>query len=238
MSHLRRRHHRARIVRDALRAVLTEGSWQDRPLPSESCLADQFNVGRNVVREALALLTAEGFIDRQRGTGTIARHPVHIVARNKLRSMLDSTAFKAPVETRVLHWERHIAAPIQAHTLQIPQSEEVLFFERLTHTRNVPLTIWSHIVRGDVQLSRPPEGNVTGPVDLYTMLELNGAEIGRSTIRISAVAADQGIAELLAISPGSPVLTEYRTVFSPKDRPLSISTGYFRPDYFSFMTEL
>src|ERR1022692_2899428 len=60
----------ARILRDQIQAgELRPGA----PLPSEASLAQSFGVGRDAVRDALALLRSEGLVITTRGIGTFVR---------------------------------------------------------------------------------------------------------------------------------------------------------------------
>ena len=62
----------ARILRDRIQSgELRPGD----PLPSESTLAQTFDVGRDAVRDALALLRSEGLVVTTRGVGTVVREP-------------------------------------------------------------------------------------------------------------------------------------------------------------------
>lgn len=62
------------IIQQALREQIRNGSYQpgDR-LPSESFLCAHYDVSRNVVRQALRNLEAEGFTETLKGIGTFCR---------------------------------------------------------------------------------------------------------------------------------------------------------------------
>ena len=66
---LRRRADRARQVADVLRHQVRDGVYA-AGLPGEAELVAEFSVSRNTVREALAILKAEGLIDRGPRVGT------------------------------------------------------------------------------------------------------------------------------------------------------------------------
>ena len=73
-----------RQVADAIRADIAAGRYRPEAwLPSESQLAQMYAVGRDTVRDALAVLRAEGLITtvRKRGSlvvGKAAREPYHV----------------------------------------------------------------------------------------------------------------------------------------------------------------
>ncbi len=69
-----RRADRARQVADVLRQQIHSGAF-DRALPGEAELATEFDVSRNTVRDALALLKDEGLIERAPKVGTHSSPP-------------------------------------------------------------------------------------------------------------------------------------------------------------------
>jgi len=66
----RRRADRARQVADVLRHQVLAGSFPHGQLPREAQLCRDFDVSRNTVRAALALLADEGLVERSPGIGT------------------------------------------------------------------------------------------------------------------------------------------------------------------------
>lgn len=67
----------ARILREQIQVgALRPGE----ALPSEASLSQRFGVGRDAVRDALAMLRSEGLVITTRGIGTFVRGPVKEVA--------------------------------------------------------------------------------------------------------------------------------------------------------------
>ena len=61
-------------VADTLRADILDGVYQKRMLlPTEQLLCQQFQVSRQTVRQALAVLVSEGLIERRQGSGSHIR---------------------------------------------------------------------------------------------------------------------------------------------------------------------
>ncbi|NTV86301.1 MAG: GntR family transcriptional regulator, partial [Burkholderiaceae bacterium] len=57
-----------------LRARITQGEWvPGTALPAEAALAREHGVALGTLRQALALLVAEGLLERQHGRGTFVR---------------------------------------------------------------------------------------------------------------------------------------------------------------------
>ena len=62
-------------VADTLRKEIAEGKFRDgQTLMTEEELRMRFNVSRQTVRQAIALLEDDGLVDRRRGSGTYVRH--------------------------------------------------------------------------------------------------------------------------------------------------------------------
>ena len=62
-------------VADILRKEIAEGVFRDgQTLMTEEELRFRFNVSRQTVRQAIALLEDDGLVDRRRGSGTYVRH--------------------------------------------------------------------------------------------------------------------------------------------------------------------
>ena len=62
-------------VADILRKEIAEGVFRDgQTLMTEEELRVRFNVSRQTVRQAIALLEDDGLVDRRRGSGTYVRH--------------------------------------------------------------------------------------------------------------------------------------------------------------------
>ncbi len=67
----------ARILREQIQAGQLRAG---QALPSEASLSQAFGVGRDAVRDALAMLRSEGLVITSRGIGTFVRGPVDDVA--------------------------------------------------------------------------------------------------------------------------------------------------------------
>ena len=63
------------MVAETLRREIAEGVFQDGDkLMTEETMRMRFDVSRQTVRQAIALLEEDGLVDRQRGSGTYVRH--------------------------------------------------------------------------------------------------------------------------------------------------------------------
>ena len=93
---------RFRLVADELRRRILAGAIPAGSLlPSETALIVEFGVSRGTIREALALLRAEGLTVTEHGRGTYARPvmPVRRLAADRYRREIEQIAGTAPPET-------------------------------------------------------------------------------------------------------------------------------------------
>lgn len=93
---------RYRLVADELRRRILAGAIPPgQLLPSETALIDEFGVSRGTIREALALLRAEGLVVTEHGRGTYARPvlPVRRLGSDRYRREIDQLDSTRPPET-------------------------------------------------------------------------------------------------------------------------------------------
>jgi DNA-binding GntR family transcriptional regulator len=110
----------ARILRDQIQAgELRPGA----PLPSEASLSQSFGVGRDAVRDALALLRSDGLVITTRGIGTFVREPA-----------TDLTVVRTGAGTRVA---ARVATADERLSLGLPEGTAVLVVTRPGHPDEV-----------------------------------------------------------------------------------------------------
>ncbi len=93
---------RFRLVADELRRRILAGALPPGSLlPSESALVAEFGVARGTIREAMALLRAEGMVVTEHGRGTYARPvlPIRRLGSDRYRRELDQIRGDEPPGT-------------------------------------------------------------------------------------------------------------------------------------------
>jgi len=74
-----------------LRRRIADGEWpEDRRMPGEVALSQEYEVARGTIREALAVLREEGLIETDRGRGSWVVRPVKRPAEPPRRASPDS----------------------------------------------------------------------------------------------------------------------------------------------------
>lgn len=227
-------------VRDAILARIQAGAWQSGDqLPSEPKLCEYFGVSRTVIRHALDTLAAQGVIRREKGSGTFIAEP-KITERlvQKLTGFYHDMVEQGYRPTTQVLKQQVVAADSEiASQLQLEPATPVLEIERLRAvndtpiqhvTTYLPVTLCEALVNADLRNQ-----------SLYVFLEEQcGVMIARGHRMIEAVPADQRIAGLLDVPPGSPLIRLISVSFLDDDTPVEFYRALHRGDRTRFEVEL
>jgi len=228
-----RRSDTARRLRDLLRDQILSGTYRADGLPSEPELTRMLGASRNAVRDALALLSDEGLVERLRGVGTLTLSPKASHRVDRAWGMTTSAQPQgsgAGVGRELLFRSVRPAGDVVSEALQVARTSQVAVIERRTTIAGRPAGVWTDYLALTIApgLQDLPDEDVT---NLYTALELRlGLQIGRQETSIEAVPADAAVEELLEVSPGTPLLLLRRTVFLADGRKVDVGFGRFRGD--------
>jgi GntR family transcriptional regulator len=197
---------RARQVADVLRRQVLAGGYGG-VLPNETELGREFGASRNAVRDALAVLVAEGLVSRVQGVGTVVtgeqRYP-HALSR--LSGLAEELREHGTIVNEVRAAGLVTAPPLVAARLG---QTEVVYVERLRRLNGTPLSLdLTYLVRdvGEAVLA----GDLAG-TDVFTLIERHaGQPLSGGTLTVEAVNADPHTAALLGIAPGAALLAAER----------------------------
>ncbi|MEV0434084.1 GntR family transcriptional regulator [Nocardia sp. NPDC050413] len=224
---------------EQLRAILLQKCTRElQPgdlLTSERNLMQDYGVSRITVREAVGQLVNEGYLVRVRGKGTFVAHrPVQ--SRLHLASFTEEMrALGHQPSTLVLVAEEATAPEPTARALRLPQGA------RAYHVRRLRLADDDAVSVDDAWFN--PElvpdliaHDLTG--SLYRLAaDRYGRPIERAEQTVDAQAADTGIAALLGVRKGAPVLHFDRVSFST-DMPIEHTHSWYRSDRYRVQMEV
>ncbi len=194
----------ADVVRDGLRRAVITGSYQPgSKLPNEDALAQRFAVSRATIREAVRGLVEEGYLARRQGSGT------YVTARPLLRNSLDrnfsytsyleSTGVRAGRRTIAI---RTVAASMDvAERLLLEPGTAIVELRRVRTADDRP-AVYSidHLPADIVDVDRDREA-LDG--SMYAMLTALGHPILHGEAIISPASADDDLAAVLDVLPGT-----------------------------------
>jgi GntR family transcriptional regulator len=218
------------IAGDLRRRVET-GEFAEGLLPSEADLCAAYDASRITVRKALDVLRDEGLVESRRGVGWyVAADPLRQTL-GRLGTIESQLADAGIASTRQVLDFGFVAAPVPVR--RVLGVRRVLEVRRLTLADGKPfarVTVWCserlgrHLSLDDVEQS--------------TFYELLDVELGGAMQRIAAAAAAKTDAELLGLSPGSPVLSCERITSDVHGQPVLMSEHVFPANRTQFVVEL
>ncbi len=205
----------ARRVRDLLRSALTSDLYPNGLLPGETQLMEQFAVPRSAVREALAMLHAEGLIDRRKGLGTLVVHSKCIVPLTENHGVGEpgpGSIWSGLMRTHLLDWSVVPLPQIAAERMDAKPGERSLRIDYVAMLDGTPLGTATNYLRY-------PWADAVGPaqfkVDWYAMLDAAGLPIGETTFLWEAGLADAMDAKLLGIDVGAAIMIGEEVIYAP-----------------------
>ncbi|GAA3956053.1 GntR family transcriptional regulator [Gordonia caeni] len=224
----RRRADDARVVADVLRRGIDRG--ERTGALDEQRLAAEFSVSRNAVRDALALLCAQGQIDRapRVGTHVVRRKAEHGI--DALRGLKETLVEHGRVrnEVRVATLVRSPAAV--ARRLALDPGAEVVYIERLRFLDDEPVSLDLTYLAPDVGV--PILEHDLENTDVFTLLErVSGRRLHSAEQSVEAAGADPHSAANLDVPAGTALLLiERLTRLGPEARPVDLEYLRMRSD--------
>jgi GntR family transcriptional regulator len=182
-------------------------------------------------------LTKEGYVDRTRGKGTFVRERKLVEKIQILGSFHGSMRQQglAPA-VRVLTSQIEAAPDPIADALNLRGRREAWCLRRLAVLDDVPVALlaaWlpSHYQKGMA-------AHDLGEGSLYDALaEVHGLEMTSADNIVEVGRAGLDDADLLALTPGSPLLEVVGVTRDQQDRPVEYSRVLYRPEHFRFAIE-
>jgi GntR family transcriptional regulator len=200
-------------------------------VPSETDLADRFDVSRMTARKALDRLVGDGMLFRQPGKGTFVA-PLKM-AHGASQGLSFSAAMRGlgvSCETRVLE-AGMVRAPLSvARALGLANGSQAVFMRRLRVVEGQPLAIHLSYLPG--RLSAILDADLTG--SLGELMGRIGARVERSEDVVEAVLATGQEAELLRVHLHAPLVFIRGTAFSTANEAVRYSEALYPGDRWKF----
>jgi GntR family transcriptional regulator len=206
-------------------------------LPRERRLAEALGVSLAPVRQAMVDLTKEGYVDRTRGKGTFVRKRKLVEKIQILGSFHGSMRDQglAPL-VRVLSSAIEKAPDQVADALGLRGRREAWCLRRLAALDDVPVALLAAWLPSRYQ--KGMAAHDLGEGSLYDALaEVHGLEMTSADNIVEVGRAGLDDADLLALTPGSPLLEVMGVTRDQQDRPIEYSRVLYRPEHFRFAIE-
>jgi GntR family transcriptional regulator len=204
----------------ALRARILQGEWvPGEAIPPEAVLARSYGVALGTIRQALALLVADGLLERRHGKGTFVKAGLGGASMLRFFRFRQSGELQAAPHSRILSRKRRLADLEEADALGLPAGASVLVLERLRsigaqpcllETLALPLPLFDALAESDT----------TAWDDLlYPMYQrVCGVVIHHAEDHLSFGQFTQQQARRLNLEKGHPCVRVQRRAFDLADR--------------------
>jgi GntR family transcriptional regulator len=236
----RSRADRARQIADVLRRQVASGAFGDGLLPGEADLASEFGASRNAVRDALAILGAEGVVTRVQGTGTVAVGAKVQHGLRRLTGLAETLREHGEIVNEVRAAGLVTAPPAVAERLQPDDGEPprtVVYVERLRRLNGLPLSLDLTYLAPDI--GEPLLAEDLAHHDIFALIESRaGGRLGDASITIEALSADPHTAAVLEAPPGTALLMVERLTRLADGRPVDLEYIRLRGDRLALRGEL
>ncbi|SDS35038.1 transcriptional regulator, GntR family [Mucilaginibacter mallensis] len=219
-----------------LRKIIEDEEYQNgKTIPNEVELAKQLAISRTTLRQAINKLVFEGLLVRKKRFGTkVANGAVSSRSNNWLSFSQEMKLRGVTIKNFELHVTWVYPDETLANFFEIKTDRKILKMERVRGKPNEPFVYFVSYfhprvgLTGDEDFKRP----------LYEILENDHSIIATlSKEEITAIAADEFIANKLKMEVGSPVLFRKRLVFDQADRQIEYNLGYYKGDSFVYTVE-
>lgn len=222
-------------LQEYIRSLIEDGKLgPGSPLPTESELAELFNVSRATVREALRGLVERGLVEKRQGVGSFVTNvKIDEILPGLASFSMEMQARGFTVESRLLEVARVVPAGRVLNALKLPTGSEVVMVRRLRFVNDKPFLIsTSHLVP-QVSLDEDFSGS------LYDLLENTyGYRISAGQTSIEAGLVDDYEAPLLELESGSAVLRITWLAMAEKGQPVEYSETTYRADRYRYVVQL
>jgi GntR family transcriptional regulator len=227
-----------------VKRLLTHGlqahEWRPgEALPSETRLAERFQVSIGTLRKAVDELVAERVLVRQQGRGTfVATHNPSRLMFQFFRIVGDDGARPLP-EPELIGFAKGRATQTEAKALGIRAGERVLRVRNLLRLAGAP------IVLDDIVLAQARFPDLTERVfrtrdnTIYGLYQTRyGINVVRATERLKAGIAERVAARILGVATGAPLLEIHRLALTYQDAPVELRRSLVNTAHHAYSSEV
>lgn len=228
-----------RQLYDILRQQIDAGMLEvGDPLPTEEKLTEVYGISRATTRKALQLLTDEGLLVRHAGKGTYINPHKTEEPLQSLRGFAELMIEQHPGQVmEVKGFEVMAASACVAAQLALNHGERTLRIRRRHLVDDHPVA--TAVIDLPYSLGRLLTPDDAATRTIYDLLTSKaGVTIKRAVQRISATAADEGVAALLDVVIGTPLLLVRRVTYGTDERPVEYIQLYYPGDQHEMVMEL
>ncbi|MGT2911098.1 GntR family transcriptional regulator [Streptococcus cameli] len=223
-------------IHDQIRDDIDKGVWKiGQRLPSERDLADDFQVSRMTLRQAITLLVEEGVLTRKVGAGTF-------VANTRVQEkMRGTTSFTEIIQlqgkkpsSKLLSYIRTLPNEKEKEQLCLSDREKIIRMERVRYADDLPV-VYEVASIPERLIKDMKKEDVTN--HFFKTLSENGYRIGTSQQTIFARLASDTVSKHLQISKKDAVLALRQVSYLEDGQPFEFVNSQYAAERFEFYLE-
>jgi len=238
-----------RQIADSLRHDIESGALGvGDQLPSENQLMADYGAARQTVRQAVALLKAEGLVYAERGRGAFVRGrpPIRRLAFDRFarrHRKEGKAAYSVEMDGRrpsvqVTHVGPEKASAEVAGWLKLRLGTKVLRRSRRYLAAGEPMELATSYIPSSLATGTAMTEENTGPGGIYARIEEQGRELSRFTEEVHARMPTPDEARALALPVGTPVFRLIRIAYDIEDRPVEVCDTIMAADRYVLSYQL
>ncbi len=215
-----------------IKARILNDEFENGRIPSETILADQLQVSRTTIRDALSRLENEGAIYRKQGAGTFVNEPgLQIKSRLdeiwSYEAMLEAHGYTPSV--RLLSVNVEDADEETAVSLNLAPTDQVLVVKKLFLEDEEPVILTHNIIPVNLLAGEYSDEALLQPV--YEFLWGNGRQrLSYYLSEIIPIIVSDELSGILHIPPQTPLITFSEIGYNSDNQPILKSKSGFRDD--------
>ena len=227
-------------VKKKITASLVQGEWRPgEAIPSETELANVYEVSQGTVRKAIDELSAESILIRRQGKGTyVATHNEENIQLRFLR-LTSNFGLKEKLDNQLVSFSKEKATNKLAKVLNINPASTIISLKRVLTFNEKPLIL--DVIKIPAQSFRglTAEMVVEKKGSMYRMYETDfGVRMLRADEKIRAINANFESASLLNVKENTPLLSVERISYTYENKPLEWRLGLCITDNHYYRSEL
>ncbi|MBS6400761.1 MAG: GntR family transcriptional regulator [Atopobiaceae bacterium] len=217
-----------KVREDLLEKIRTGAYPEGETIPSEPELAQIYGVSRATIRQALQILSDEGYVEKRRRRGTIVTKPkVDQSFTLEVSSFEDAmrTEGRLP-RTNVILFRAEIASEEVARKLGLSGKDKVYKLVRLRYVDDQP----NVFVESYVPCAPYPglDGYDFNEESLYAAMDACGEPVASARRRFEAIRAEGAATTLLDVEAGDPLILFHTIGYDAAGRPVEYSIARYR----------
>ena len=227
-------------VKKKITESLVQGEWRPgEAIPSETELANVYEVSQGTVRKAIDELSADSILIRRQGKGTyVATHNEENIQLRFLR-LTSNFGLKEKLDNQLVSFSKEKATNKLSKILNINPASTIISLKRVLTFNEKPLIL--DVIKIPAQSFRglTAEMVVEKKGSMYRMYETNfGVRMLRANEKIRAINANFESASLLNVKENTPLLSVERISYTYENKPLEWRLGFCITDNHYYRSEL